>query len=231
MTSTKIGDFTPNIASWRPPVVDVNQLLVQRLGKLLKLPLQTYTFIPWESIDLPDADCAESILLGRGSQGETFRASFNGRPVAVKLGHRACILSEALFSMAFNHASVISCVGWTAVAPSTDALASLAFVDSIDTLESSGWVFAGVYEFCENSDLESFLGANPAMRGDVKFLARTFDTILSALERFEKLQIVHGDVKCTNVLVTGALQAKVSDLGLIQAVRDSSSASRLSHRF
>jgi serine/threonine protein kinase len=222
LTSTKFNDPSPSPSSWRPRSEDLNQVFVRKLAGILRLPLDQGLYIPWDRIDVPAAETPESIVLGRGSQAETFRATFNGRVVAVKLGHQACILSEALFATAINHPSVIHCIGWTAVAPTSttaEAVSLLDHLDSVEAMETSGWVFAGIYELCENMDLERFLTQNPDLRSDISFLARTFDSVLSALEKFEEYQVLHGDVKCDNVLIDGALRAKVSDLAMCQAVR------------
>eukprot|EP01122_Echinamoeba_exundans_P014196 TRINITY_DN6380_c0_g1_i1.p1 TRINITY_DN6380_c0_g1~~TRINITY_DN6380_c0_g1_i1.p1 ORF type:complete len:410 (-),score=49.27 TRINITY_DN6380_c0_g1_i1:3-1232(-) len=223
LNSTKFTDPSPSNSSWRPRSVDLNQLFVRKLASILRLPLEQGLYIPWDRIDVPAAESPESIVLGRGSQAETFRATFNGRAVAVKLGHQACILSEALFAMALNHPSVIHCLGWTAVAPTSttsEAISLLDHLDSVEAMETSGWVFAGVYELCENMDLERFLIQNPDLRSDVSFLARTFDSVLSALEKFDEYQVLHGDIKCDNVLIDGRGKARVSDLAMCQAIGD-----------
>ncbi|KAE9347058.1 hypothetical protein PR003_g7128 [Phytophthora rubi] len=145
-------------------------------------------------------------LIGQGAFGQVFSGSLRGDTVAVKKlrpetqqddDHVDGFLAEVKVSAALNHPHIVQFVGvaWTSVSD-----------------------LCVVQEFMEGGDLRSLLDRYEAERHAIGFDRQKTHIamqICSALAYMHSLSppVIHSNLKSRNVLLSGALEAKVTNFG------------------
>uniref|UniRef100_H3GXX4 Protein kinase domain-containing protein n=1 Tax=Phytophthora ramorum TaxID=164328 RepID=H3GXX4_PHYRM len=145
-------------------------------------------------------------LLGQGAFGQVYAGSFQGEKVAVKKllteaqengDHVEGFLAEVKISAAIDHPHIVRFVGvaWTSVAD-----------------------LCVVQEFMEGGDLRSLLHRYETERRCVGFDKQKTTIamqVCSALAHMHSLSppVIHNNLKSRNVLLTAAMEAKVSNFG------------------
>jgi alkyl hydroperoxide reductase subunit AhpC len=141
--------------------------------------------------------------LGEGSFGVVFRAHdlTLERTVALKIFHRGTggaprrALDEARAAAALNHPNVCT----------------------IFAVDDSDGVSMIVMEYIDGQPLNKILGAGKLSLDDAKSIARQIALGMAAAHAH---QIVHGDLKPGNIMVTHEQAAKIMDFGLAHRERD-----------
>jgi serine/threonine protein kinase len=146
--------------------------------------------------------------IGAGGMGEVYRAEDTklGRPVAIKLlpssanQHATAkrrFWKEAQSASALNHPNIVT-------------IHAIEEADGIDFI---------VMEYVEGRTLKAMIAQEGALP-----LARLLDIgiqITEALDAAHSINLIHRDIKSSNILVTPAGRAKILDFGLAKIVRTS----------
>ncbi|KAE9024431.1 hypothetical protein PR001_g12683 [Phytophthora rubi] len=146
-------------------------------------------------------------LLSQGAYGEVSLGHFNGLPVAVKmllpvtrtnLQHVNEFLAEAKMTASMDHPHIVSFIGvaW-------DSLSDLCVV----------------LEFMDGGDLRSLLNEYEEKRYPVGFNRQKVVIALQVCHALAYLHslmppVIHRDLKSRNVLLSRAMEAKLSDFGI-----------------
>ncbi|EGZ26962.1 hypothetical protein PHYSODRAFT_553720 [Phytophthora sojae] len=155
---------------------------------------------------IPREEVQEDQLIGQGAFGQVFAGSFRGDKVAVKKllpqtqtndDHVDGFLAEVKITSTLHHPHIVRFVGvaWASVSD-----------------------LCVVQEFMEGGDLRSLLDRYEAERHAVGFDRQKTQIamqICSALAYMHSLSppVIHSNLKSRNVLLSGAMEAKVTNFG------------------
>ena len=89
----------------------------------------------------------------------------------------------------------------------------------VDSFMTRGKVYL-VYRYASNGDLFDYLLANPGLRRDVEWVARTFRSIVLGVQHMHERGVLHRDLKLENIIVTGDDNTQVCDFSFAEWIEN-----------
>lgn len=165
-------------------------------------------------------------LVGRGSYGKVYKGMCNNKLVAVKvIPHNISaidkITREVKVMMSLEHPNIIRAIAYVC----WERLDAHGKLDD-EEVAAQTWI---VQEYCDSGNLSQVIkdGRLDELQGRDKRMLVVIDIleeIATALHYMHSRRVLHGDLKCSNVLMmsgTGKIMiAKVGDFGLSRTLMD-----------
>jgi hypothetical protein len=146
---------------------------------------------------IPIVDIVIGKLIGSGSYGDVFKGKYNRKTVAVKrvsVGSSfelaQSFISECRALASLKHPHILSIIGMSLQMPYTYIIS----------------------EYCKHGSLDQYMQRHP---GEVSFVRRIewMTQVADGMAHLHAKQVIHRDLKLSNLLLDATLQVKIADLG------------------
>jgi serine/threonine protein kinase len=150
-------------------------------------------------------------LIGVGSYGRVYRAHYEGKDVAVKIIEGSSSI-EADISQSLSHENLVKVIK-TSVTGSTTSSETYGAEERCIVRTTI------IMEYCDVGTLRDVLFDNTNTMSPHTMISIALD-VAKGMDYLHRLQIIHGDLKCENVLLVRSMNrqcgmvAKVSDFSL-----------------
>ena len=154
--------------------------------------------------------------LGRGNFGFVYRSELSGTPVAVKELVVSKKINSEVSEMVKNEVVVSDLVRHPNI---------VQFMGYCSLMQAKDCCFLLVYEFVDGNNLDNILQDEDLEKEYAFYTARRYFVLHQTAQAIAYLhghpkQIIHGDIKPANVMMTKAGNAKLCDLGLSKLKED-----------
>lgn len=165
----------------------------------------------------PFADILISEMLGRGSYGEVYLATWNGKKIALKLltaesaGDSYVLPKEVVIGGSLKHPNLIETYDYRMSGSELWILLELCEKGSLYRMIDSGYFTSHK----KDDDVDKY-----------KEILKIIRQIADGLNYLHSMDIIHGDLSANNILMKRNCVVKISDFGMIRAMAKSSMATK-----